>query len=53
MKVTIIPNKPITDAAVMELLLEIAKAFVDLNEGELENELDLSDLSKGVSGQTA
>lgn len=48
MKVTIIPSKPVKDADVMELLFEIAKAFVDMeiNQGDDVYESNLPNLPK-------
>ena len=50
MKVTIKPYKPVSDAATIELLFEIAKAFADMeiNEGDDEYEFDLSDLPQRI-----
>lgn len=48
MKITIIPNRPASGAKEIELLFEIAKAFVDMDigEGDDVNESDLPNLSE-------
>lgn len=55
MKIVIKPDRPVKDAAVIEFLFEIAKAFanMEINKGDEEYEFDLPDLSEGISGCSA
>lgn len=50
MKVIIQPEKPVSDAKMIELMFEIAKAFADLDiKGDEEiNESDLPHLSQRI-----